>query len=78
MSEQEQTPASASATVIDMILRDHRLLREDIELLKLGELPGTEMRRALMRFTRTLRAHTVAEEGALFGVLEIEAQQHGL
>lgn len=60
----------AQASVIDMILRDHRLLRDDIAILKSGGFAGLEMRRTLLRFMRTLRAHTVAEEGALFGVLE--------
>lgn len=63
-------PGGQTATVIDMVLRDHRLLRDDIEILKAGGVAGLEMRRVLLRFMRTLRAHTVAEEGALFSVLE--------
>lgn len=67
-----QNPATAfpPGSVVDLALRDHRLLREDLAILKASALPGPEMRKTLVRFIRILRAHTVAEEGALMGVLE--------
>lgn len=68
--ESPTVTGSPTGSVIDLILKDHRLLRDDLALLKSPARAGAEMRKVLVRFLRILRAHTVAEEGALLGVLE--------